>query len=90
MQKIRNMRLSEARLTRQKRNAQGTAFDPAQQLEPYSVLQLRKVHVENSLGEKRTASRAFLAENLDRIEIRHSRQAAFQLREKGTIFAATH
>jgi hypothetical protein len=89
-QEVGNMRLTKSGLPRQQRNAQCSTLDSAQQFESNPILQLRKVHVENSLAAMRRVSRAFLAEILDRTETRHSSRSSFSFSQKRPIRAATH
>jgi hypothetical protein len=62
MQKIGNVRLPQPRLPCQKRYAQCPALNPALQFNPNPLLQLRKVHVENSLAAMGQETQTFLSE----------------------------
>ena len=66
VQEVRQMRLSDARLPREQRDTQRSPVDPSQQLGSHALLQLGKVHVENSLPAMTPRSAAFLKEKLHR------------------------
>jgi len=63
VQEVREVRLADAGLTGEQGDAEGATIDSAQQLGAHPLLQLRKVHVENSQAANGEAPEVFLRQS---------------------------